>query len=133
MNHRVPWPRTLFLRADTAGFEIPPNPAEKGTYGPFRGIFDPRGSGEFYSHRPLLSIRDKPEVTTMMRMGPEALSVKFKTDPRADLALFAQLELARRDLHEGEAALRMEQEYLPVTYSAARRLVRWGRQWLRSD
>jgi hypothetical protein len=63
----------------------------------------------------------------MTRMGPEALMVRWKTEPRADLALFAQFELARRDAREEEARILRELEYLPVTNTVSRRLRRWAR------
>jgi hypothetical protein len=69
----------------------------------------------------------------MMRMGPEALLVKSKMDPRAELAEYARLEYSCADVHAIEARIRTELEYLPVRRSVGRRFLRWGQRRLRGE
>jgi hypothetical protein len=67
----------------------------------------------------------------MMRSGPEALMVRAKTEVRVDLALYAQLEFARRDARDVEGRIREELEELSERASSTVRLGRWMRRALR--
>jgi|GEM_PF-6911981 len=69
----------------------------------------------------------------MMGMGPEALLLKSKVDPRAELAEYARLGYSRMEVRAVDAMIRRELEYLPVRRSAVQRLLGWGKKRLRHD
>jgi hypothetical protein len=64
-------------------------------------------------------------------MGPEALLVQARVDPRVVLAEYALRDCNREEVRAVEEMLRRELECLPVRYTAAQRLLRWGRKRLR--
>jgi hypothetical protein len=66
----------------------------------------------------------------MERMGPEALLVRSRTDFRAELAHYAQLEYGAIEARPLETRMLAELAYIPPTRSAGQRLRRWGQKWL---
>jgi hypothetical protein len=72
-------------------------------------------------------------VNRMERIGPEALMVQSRIDPRVELAEFARMEYRFADMRSVEATIRGELKYLPVRRSASRRLLRWAHARLRGE
>jgi hypothetical protein len=64
----------------------------------------------------------------MIGMGPEALLLKSRIDPRAELAEYARLEYPRAEVLAVEARIRSELENLPGKRSIAGRLLGWRRK-----
>jgi len=69
----------------------------------------------------------------MVQVGPEALLVKSRVDPRAELAQYVHVKGSRGDVRATEAFLRRELAYLPVKRSAVQRLFGWGKKPARFD
>ncbi|MGA8709877.1 MAG: hypothetical protein ACLP8Y_06570 [Thermoplasmata archaeon] len=67
----------------------------------------------------------------MRGMGPEALLIQARVDPRVVLAEYALHDCTREEVRAVEEMLRRELECLPVRHTAVQRLVRWGRKRLR--
>ena len=67
----------------------------------------------------------------MTAIGPEALLVQARVDPRVVLAEYALHDCTREEVRAVEEMIRRELECLPVRHTAAERLVRWGRKRLR--
>jgi len=69
----------------------------------------------------------------MTGMGPEALLVRSRVDPRVELAEYALRDCSRPEVRAVEEMIRRELACLPVRRSAAQRLLGWGRKRLRRD
>jgi hypothetical protein len=69
----------------------------------------------------------------MTGMGPEALLVRHRADPRAELAAYAIRDGSRAEVRAVEERLRRELELLPVRHTLGERLFRWGRKRLRRE
>ncbi len=67
----------------------------------------------------------------MMRMGPEALLVKSRVEPRVDLEEFARTEYRVIEYRAVETRVRAELEYFPPSRSVSGRLAHWGQRWFR--
>ena len=67
----------------------------------------------------------------MRGMGPEALLVQARVDPRVVLAEYALHDCTREEARAVEELIRRELECLPVRHTAAERLLRWGRKRFR--
>jgi hypothetical protein len=75
-----------------------PRSVEKSTWRAHRKDFRKAASVEFYSDGPVLILGEIHRVCRMMRMGPEALLVRSRTAPRADLVEYGRLEYARSEV-----------------------------------
>jgi hypothetical protein len=70
-------------------------------------------------------------MTDSTGMGPEALLVRARVDPRVVLAEYALRDCTREGVRALEEMLRRDLEAFPVRRTLTQRLRGWGRQRLR--